>query len=106
MRNRIDTILQLEKGHEKSKITVGDDKIMSLLAHLIESLQQGEELCVNSSRFYLYDEPRLITSCQAHASYRINRYTRCASTSQTMKAILSMTKMSRIIYEFFLSIRT
>jgi len=52
MRNRIDTILQLEKGHEKSKITVGYDEIMSLLAHLIESLQQGEELCVNSPRFY------------------------------------------------------
>jgi len=57
MRNRIDTILQLEKGHEKSKITVGDDKIMSLLAHLIESLQQGEELCVNSSRFYFMMNP-------------------------------------------------
>lgn len=35
MRNRIDTILQLEKGHEKSKITVGYDEIMSLLAHLL-----------------------------------------------------------------------
>jgi hypothetical protein len=36
-----------------------------------------------------HDDARLITSCQAHASYRNNRYTRCTSTSQTMKAIVS-----------------